>query len=577
MGETIKTLSVKQKREINDIVNNLYEDLKNRLNFIEVSKEINPDFGMKMFTEAIYLDADFTYNDRNYKIIFVKKTFKDENIIIETTLISENNSTTLNDEIYTIKTALKEVQTSYFKGVYWQKDTQNERNCSELYEKVHILENRFREIIVQFMVNKYGFAWTKNQISEELNEKIKGYSRWYRDNYTIFKNVKTELFNLQVNDLITLLKKAYDKKTISDSELVKFITTDNTDPNDIIQKISEYKACLVQLNVWDKYFEPLLGDQFNELWSTFNSMRNMVAHNKPICLDLYYDTNQTINDIHQIFDSVVEKFNETFKSTEDIEIDELFLELNEEYSNEMDYARFEEAGIEATPTEQEVLDQITESEQIQSIIEGSKEYISVYTGILEEILDFINDDLEQNLDFSNHTQTRQQLVDISNIVKVDLKKAPNNFLQELSQAVTDEDFEDIWSDIKSEIEDYCNDMTNKISSSKVEEEFYLEAPLVEINTSTSLVKIVSQGFISPERGSSNNLVMFLVDNGVEKEEGCITKDYGDYFIDEHGGALASQGDELVVSLDALIGTYNNTLQDDLDLVGEIRDNFFDLV
>ncbi|MCS0543617.1 hypothetical protein NXY55_26965, partial [Aeromonas veronii] len=179
-----------QKRENNDIVNSLYEDLKTRLNFNEVSKKVNPDFGMQMFPDAIYLDAEFTYNYRNYKIIFVKKTFKDENIIIETTLISDNDSTTLNDDIYTIKTTLK------------------------------------------------------------------------------------------------------------------------------------------------------------------------------------------------------------------------------------------------------------------------------------------------------------------------------------SKAVNDEDFEDIWSDIKSEIEDYCNDMTNKISSSTVEEEFYLETPLVEISTSTSLVKIVSQGFISPERGSSDSLSIFLVDNGV---------------------------------------------------------------
>lgn len=28
------------------------------------------------------------------------------------------------------------------------------------------------------------------------------------------------------------------------------------------------------------------------------------------------------------------------------------------------------------------------------------------------------------------------------------------------------------------------------------------------------------------------MTIFLVDNGVEKEEGSITKDYGDYFIEE---------------------------------------------
>jgi hypothetical protein len=48
-------------------------------------------------------------------------------------------------------------------------------------------------------------------------------------------------------------------------------------------------------------------------------------------------------------------------------------------------------------------------------------------------------------------------------------------------------------------------------------------------------------------------------------------------IDEYGGALASHGDELFVGLNLLIGTFNDTLKDDLSSVKVIRDKFFDLV
>ncbi|MBU8769548.1 hypothetical protein [Cytobacillus oceanisediminis] len=575
MGEILKTLSVKPKKEeINDIVGDLYNDLKSKICFDESQKVINSEFGLQMFNEAITLESTFTYNGQNYTVELVKRTFKDENIIIETTLKTDVDSNSLNDDFYEIKTKLKEVQISFFKNIYWQKDTQNEKTCSELYGRIHTLENRFRELIVHFMVNKYGFSWTRNQISEDLSSKINLYSKWYRDNYTIFKNVKTELFNLQVNDLIELLKKAFDKKIISENDLLQYLKTEGGESDEIIlQKVKEYKSGLIQQNIWEKDFEPVLGGQFNELWGKFNQMRNMVAHNKPICLDLYNDTISTIRDIDQIFDGVIEHFNKTFKSIEDIEVHELYLQLNEEFKDDEEFLYFQEAELEPTPDEEDVLNEITENEQIQYILEGSNQFISSFTGYTEEIIEFI-EDIEQKLDYSNHSETKELLEDISNLFKRDIKEEDNTYIQDLNNATNDEDFEDIWDNLKSEIVDSFESLTDRVNSSVVQDEFFLETPLIEVKSSDSLYKIVSEGFISPEKGRKDELTINLVKDGVEVESGIITKEYGDYIVTEYGGAYATHGDKLWLELSAILNTYRSFLDKDLKKLEGIRDDFY---
>lgn len=93
------------------------------------------------------------------------------------------------------------------------------------------------------MVNKYGFDWTK-RINDELVLKIDGFSAWYRRNYVDFKSVKTELFNLQIDDLITLLKSAYDKQPFSKEDFVNNITADNIDPESVNKLIEEYRSSI---------------------------------------------------------------------------------------------------------------------------------------------------------------------------------------------------------------------------------------------------------------------------------------------------------------------------------------------
>ncbi|MDE5055249.1 hypothetical protein NDK25_23830 [Niallia taxi] len=577
MGHILNILSVKPKKlNTDNLVNDIYNDFKKKHGIIETHSEIEY-YGFNILNEAIELKASFNFNEKKYDVKFLKRTFNTDNIILETSLKTDDDSVDLTGDYYSIKNHLKTVLVSHMKGVYWQKDSQNEEVCAALYRDIHILENRFRELIVQFMVNKFGISWTKNQITEELNKKINEFSKWYKTKYTDFKNVKTELFNLQVNDLIKLLQKAYDNKKISDNELITLIKQEGTD---ITQVISDYKEGLTQLSIWEKYFKEILGNSFDALWNEFNSMRNMVAHNKPICFDLYNDTVNNITSIKTIFEAVARDFKNRFKSTEEIEIEDFFYELNGDLydeRDEMDHLHFEEAGLEITPDEDDVIEQISDSEEIQTIIEDSQEHISSLASLWEEIHDIVDSDFDDQLDFSDVNKVDSKLKDISNVFKANIKIEENTYLLALEGAKDHEDYQNIWSDIKGEIIDYCQNKIDQINNSTVEETFILESSIIDIDTGFTKIKIYSDGYITPERASSDKLNINLVINGTESETGIIEKYYGEYLIDDSGAAMATHGDELVINLDNIIKLLLTTIQNDFNKLVKYRDSIFNLL
>lgn len=119
LGETLETLTVKEIKE-NDIVNNIYNDIKNKFNFKEINKKINQNLISGLFQEAISLEVDFIYKEKQYKLSFLKRTLSSENIILKTTFISKDDSVSLDDDIYKFKIILKEVQ-NYIKGYLFLK------------------------------------------------------------------------------------------------------------------------------------------------------------------------------------------------------------------------------------------------------------------------------------------------------------------------------------------------------------------------------------------------------------------------------------------------------------------------
>lgn len=261
MGETIRILAVKPKTNQADILKYIVSSLEESMGFTIERMDINKDYPIEMHDNTVQVILKITFNSNKYTIKMSKKTFKDENLIVDLIIETSYDSNELNDGLYHTKITVKNDLNKLFKGVYWQKDTQNEKACSELYSIIHVLENRFRELIVQFMVNKFGFEWTK-KISEDLQGKIISFSNWYRQNYQDFKSVKTELFNLQIDDLMKLLESSYDRQKITEKEFINAIISEEMDSDDKNNLIDEYKININEKDIWNKYFVDMLDEQF---------------------------------------------------------------------------------------------------------------------------------------------------------------------------------------------------------------------------------------------------------------------------------------------------------------------------
>ncbi len=113
------------------------------------------------------------------------------------------------DEFYSIKLELKNILKAHARHIYIFKDSQNLKISSTIYEEIYKLENDFRNLINTFMMRKYGFGWFKKNILLKYDDKQKHYSSWYNKNYNDFNNVQMQLYNLQIDDLIKMLKDSY--------------------------------------------------------------------------------------------------------------------------------------------------------------------------------------------------------------------------------------------------------------------------------------------------------------------------------------------------------------------------------
>lgn len=113
------------------------------------------------------------------------------------------------DNFYEVKIHIKDILKKYFKEVFILLDTQNELLCSELYLKMHKIENKLRNAVNIYMLGEFGVGWFKKNIKPIFRDKSNKYSNWYNKKYNDFNNVQSALFNLQTNDLIEMLQKSY--------------------------------------------------------------------------------------------------------------------------------------------------------------------------------------------------------------------------------------------------------------------------------------------------------------------------------------------------------------------------------
>lgn len=222
----------------------------------------------------------------NYFDIFLKEQIYN-NIFIDG-IIEKNHNETIQitiktgfknynfDTVYDLKLKVINTVKKYFDDVYILFDTQNETLRNQLCYDINQLESKLRKLINIYMVKKIGVYWFEDNLNQKFQNNSEINSNIYDSKYKDFKGIKTDIFNLQINDLIKMLK--------------------NT------QYFNLESA-------WDYDIKNLIPENFNDQLRNFIKLKNFIAYNKPICRNLKQDVEISIKMLNQTLD----KLNENIK------------------------------------------------------------------------------------------------------------------------------------------------------------------------------------------------------------------------------------------------------------------------
>lgn len=445
-----------------------------------------------------------------------------------------------------MKIDIKNILNQVFKNIYWQFDEHNNTVCKELYGKIHTLENEFRQLIIEFMVKSYGYEWENRLVNKVLKNKINKYSIWYKENYDEFKDVYIDLFNLQVNDLIRFLKSVYETEKVQDNTEEYFrnksiynkLTEKGTDK--IIETMKlDLNKILEDNSIWNLHVSDILGENFIELWGKFEKMRNMVAHNKPICNKLYKDFIETEELLKNRFECFARYIKENFDLKNKEKIDFLVNKRNIEIQEYEDMYR-NEAGLENLPSdEDEVFEEINEHDNVTEFINVIEEYVEVFKSKAEDLVGYLED-----LDIYNIDEKLKSHI-VFNIL--------NSEEAEISDEYIIEKIDKVVYVLNGEIRNIVYD--SNISFGNIAKLYGLWGGSLQLYV---------KGYICIEEGHTDELYVELRSNENIIKEGRIIKTYGEYSISDYGAAMPEVEDYLGIDLneiqDYLEGKFSNTIE-----------------
>lgn len=546
-----------RKKELNDedgIIDVLIDEIRKMDNINITNIVFNPGIYEVAGEDNIYSKLICNIDNLCFKVILHKLTFGN-NLTMK--LIIEFDNIYNFEQTYAIKIAFKKVLLDHFRGCFIGIDDYNEQKCKELYQWVYQIENRFRYIINGLLVSKVGVTWFRDCAPEDLRRKTDGFSEWYRNNYTEFKDIQSELFNLQTDDLISLIENS-NQFGVSKEEYInckKTFAWAGKKFNIAVDELAE----LVPFK--DKYFDKHLDDEFYDLWSRFKNVRNMVAHNKPLCVDFINDANQLFNQLKEKLDKIEVSIELVTTSEEQRAINKYFREYEEELY-------MEEAGLNSTPEYNDVVDMINDEDDVIYLIGILSDDLASLNNKSMELCEIIKDML---MGINENTKIKQlrtacivqaMLIDCSknlNLISL-VESIPKSRKALLSfhNSFKNDSFELIDKFINREI----------FQLTEVSEKFSFS--YVDLFNTSYIIQML--GAISPSRGWKDDLSMILKINKFARqiqEEGTIEIGYGDYELHEDGYSLPLYGDELNVDIEHISNVLSSHFDEAIEKCEEI--------
>lgn len=552
------------KKRLKDINQNFdfefdYDYLSSRIHDFEDEENDEAIYaGTCINKENISIDIDikkFTYEDNKINV-FVDINFIERDEQGEFSE-NENEKENLFDElIYDVKVCVSKAVSKYTNEVNWIRDEQNEKISQQLYMKVHNIENKFRGIINEYMLKKFGEDWFTTKITDEFNKKSEDFSGWYNDRYKTLRYIKSEIFNLQTNDLIMMLKNSYE-----DEKVTKVMKQINNIKSLLGNKTNEIinENILNDKDLWTKYFIDIFTPETEVKWEEFAKMRNMIAHNKVISKEFYIDMINSISELDKIFDMASKKLNSKLKSLEEKMINDYIKSCDLDWILEsIDFKQYQD--------DEDVIEDIFADGELGSLYdiieEKVKSLVEVYEEFkisLEEIyLDVEEEDIDEKSDFIN--EFAEKLLVINKIVNYNDADIIELLIRKTDNVSELNSVGNYLSKLKYEL---IEKLEVYIENTKWDDEFRDKLEICKFyNLNNDIFSVKINGWFCIDFGSGDEIFIIYARNEEEIERGGIDISFGDYTEHDGGYVMPEQDQYIRVNVENLY----NAIENDADEV-----------
>lgn len=567
-----------------DIMLLISSNIKKRLE--DMYDDLNMDFNYKYLSDKVYeidnpeddevlsMSSNFKKNNYNVELNIKKFSYEDKKInivvYIDFKLLSEDqkvsekkciNGNELDEFIYNIKINISKSVGKYTKEINWIQDDQNEEISRQLYMKVHNLENKFRGIINEYMLRKFGEDWFKLKITNEFNEKSEGFSQWYNEKYKKLRFIKSEIFNLQTNDLISMLKNSYE-----DEEITKVIK----EIKSIKSVLNERSANIIKADVlnnedlWTKYFAGIFEDDIESKWNEFAKMRNMIAHNKVLSKEFYEDMLSLISQLDKTFEIANLKMKDRLKSLEE--------KMILEYIRSCDLdLKLESIDFKNYNDDQEVIDDIFNNGELNRVYdiaeEKTKELLELYRKF-KEILEEVNLEIDTEVIEEENSLILEELSKKMTLVNNILNNTNGEIINLLISKVSNVNELKCVGQYLTELKcEFIKKLESWIETSNWTDEFNDGVEICKFHDlNNEMYSLKIWGWFSIGRGSNDQISLIYRRNDDTIEEGSIDISFGDYAEHDDGYVMPEQGQYIDVDIDKVCIAIENDVDEIVELL-----------
>lgn len=540
----------------------------------DMMEEFEPDEENQEYYEPYEYKLDFLYKDENYILQATKITY-DNKLFLECEIeycgeddfISNGNSA-----FYEFKEKVIESIENIYAKVFWLLDTQNITIAKDLYTRIHQLENYLREIIDDYMVKKYGYDWFEKYSFEDQLNKYKGFAIWFEESgYDLFKKVDYHLYNLQTDDLFELLKEAKKRnvpKVIANA--IKDIKKANPQKAEDILR-AEYAS--TQSLWYEEHLDRVFNEKMVSRWKNdFTKRRNMVAHNKMICRKMYIETLRSIKFFFDEFSKAESLLQGRIVSAEKIELRRLERDYEIAYNLEMCELETD------VPDNQDIIERINESD----------DFMEFRAFVTDELEPFYQDakDILQNLEeiyfeeekfFEEETGNFNKELFILYLELLKNEEQYSNWViasENMNRAI----FRIIGEQLEVAVKKIITRIKTMIDSYySANFDDFCDGVLLNFDDHKSNEhKVYISDWFCPERGSVDDLNIYLYINNEIIETGGFYASYGDYEMTDDDLPIPSVTDEFAINMVEITANLYSIFEEMQKYVNDIEEIVYDL-